>query len=141
MLNEKWMLLPLFAQFLLSMLVYGVARIRRGEAVKKGLVKGSYFKTFEGNPPPRDVIAADQLILNLFEMPVLFFTTALLIIAFKLNDNIQMVLATLYVVLRFLHAYIKLQNGRLGQRALVFTISAVALTSMWVWLMIQVFFL
>ena len=139
MLDIKWMLLPLFAQFLLSILVYGIARIRRGEAVKKGLVKGRFFKTFEGEPPPRDVIAADQLVLNLFEMPVLFFTVALLIITLKLNDNVQMALASLYVSLRFWHAYIKIQNGRLTLRAFVFTISAVILTGMWIWLMIQAF--
>ena len=139
MLDIKWMLLPLFAQFLLSILVYGIARIRRGEAVKKGLVKGRFFKTFEGEPPPRDVIAADQLVLNLFEMPVLFFTVALLIITLKLNDNVQMALASLYVSLRFWHAYIKIQNGRLTLRALVFTISTVILTCMWIWLMVQAF--
>ena len=139
MLDIKWMLLPLFAQFLLSILVYGIARIRRGEAVKNGLVKGRFFKTFEGEPPPRDVIAADQLVLNLFEMPVLFFTVALLIITLKLNDNVQMALAFLYVSLRFWHAYIKIQNGRLTLRALVFTVSAVILTCMWIWLMVQAF--
>ena len=139
MLDVKWMLLPLFAQFLLTMGVYVISRMRRGEAVKKGLVKGRYFKTFEGDPPPRDVTAADQLILNLFEMPVLFFTAALLIISLKLNDNVQMVLATLYVLIRFWHAYIKIQNGRLTQRALVFTISAIILTGMWIWLIIQSF--
>ena len=139
MIDIKWMLLPLFAQFLLSISVYGISRLRRGEAVKKGLVKGRFFKTFEGQPPPRDVMAADQLILNLFEMPVLFFTVALLIIALKLNDNVQMALATLYVSLRFWHAYIKIQNGRLTLRALVFTVSAVILTCMWIWLMIQAF--
>ena len=139
MLDIKWMLLPLFAQFLLSISVYGISRLRRGEAVKKGLVKGRFFKTFEGEPPPRDVMAADQLILNLFEMPVLFFTVTLLIITLKLNDNVQMALATLYVSLRFWHAYIKIQNGRLTLRALIFTVSAVILTCMWIWLMVQAF--
>ncbi|MEC7182495.1 MAG: MAPEG family protein, partial [Bdellovibrionota bacterium] len=115
-------------------------RLRRGQAVKKGLVRSRFFKTFEGEPPPRDVIAADQLILNLFEMPVLFFTVSLIIIALKINDNVQMILASLYVISRFWHAYIKIQNGRLAIRALVFTISAVMLTGMWVWLMIQAFF-
>ena len=47
--------------------------------------------------------------------------------------------ATLYVSLRFWHAYIKIQNGRLTLRALVFTVSAVILTCMWIWLMIQAF--
>ena len=140
MIEGKWMLLPLFAQFLLSILAYVVSRIRRGEAVKKGLVKSRFFKTFEGEPPPRNVIAADQLILNLFEMPVLFFTAALIIITLKVNDNVQMILATLYVFSRFWHAYIKIQNGRLAIRALVFVISTVILTGMWVWLMIQAFF-
>ena len=101
MIDVKWMLLPLFAQFLLSMLIYIVSRLRRGQAVKKGLVKSRFFKTFEGEPPPRDVIAADQLILNLFEMPVLFFTASIIIIALKVNDNVQMILASLYVISRF----------------------------------------
>ena len=139
MLDVKWMLLPIFGQFFLSMIIYAISRLRRGEAVKKGLVKGKYFKTFEGQPPPRDVIAADQLILNLFEMPVLFFTIALLIITLNLNDIFQMIFSTLYVLSRVWHAYIKIQNGRLSQRAMVFTISSILLTFMWLWLLIKVF--
>ncbi len=57
----------------------------------------------------------------------------------KLNDNVQMALATLYVSLGFWHAYIKIQNGRLTLRALIFTVSAVILTCMWIWLMVQAF--
>ena len=110
MLDTKWMLIPLFAQFLLSISIYGVSRLRRVEAVKKGKVKGQYFKTFEGEKPPREVLAVDQLILNLFEMPVLFYTISLIIINLKLNDTAQMIFASLYVLSRIWHAKIKLNN-------------------------------
>ena len=139
MLDTKWMLIPLFAQFLLSISIYGVSRLRRVEAVKKGKVKGQYFKTFEGEKPPREVLAVDQLILNLFEMPVLFYTISLIIINLKLNDTAQMIFASLYVLSRIWHAKIKIQNGSLSQRALVFTISALLLSCMWFWVMIKTF--
>ena len=141
MLDVKWMLLPLFAQFLLSLIIYAISRIKRGEAVKKGEVKGQYFKTFEGGKPPRDVLAVDQLILNLFEMPVLFYTVALIIITLRLNDITQMSLASLYVLSRIWHAKIKIQNGSLSRRALVFTISSIFLSCMWFWVMIKTFLL
>ena len=139
MLDTKWMLIPLFAQFLLSISIYGVSRLRRVEAVKKGKVKGQYSKTFEGEKPPREVLAVDQLILNLFEMPVLFYTISLIIINLKLNDTAQMIFASLYVLSRIWHVKIKIQNGSLSQRALVFTISALLLSCMWFWVMIKTF--
>ncbi|MEE2744054.1 MAG: MAPEG family protein [Bdellovibrionota bacterium] len=138
-LENKWMLIPLFIQFLLTMLIYQINTSRRVRAVKEKKVQGTYFKTFEGDPPPRDVLASGQLILNLFEMPVLFFTIALLIIIFNVNDTFQMIFSGLYVFFRLWHAYIKITNGHLVQRAFVFTASTVFLTFMWFWFMIKVF--
>ena len=137
--ENKWMLLPLFFQCLLSLAALVISRLRREKAVREGKVKGTYFKTFEGDPPPREVMAADQLIGNFFETPLLFFTVALLIMIFNVNDLTQMILAGLFVFFRLWHAQIKLTHNKLPKRALVFTLSLLVIFLMWFWLLIKVF--
>ena len=61
----KFLLIPMFLQYLLTMIVLYISRKRRVVAVKKGEVSATYFKTNEGSPPPREVQAADQIFLNL----------------------------------------------------------------------------
>ena len=79
------MLIPLFAQVLLTFYVGIVMRIRREKAVKEG-ADWRYFKTFEGEKPPRYVLQADQHFTNMFETPMLFFAAC--IVAMTL-DNVE----------------------------------------------------
>ena len=125
------MLLPMLAQTLLTLSVMHIARNRRLRAVNAGQVSGTYFKTMEGPKPPRDVLQSDQIVLNFFETPMLFFVVALASMALNQVNIALLGLATLYVLIRGWHAQIKLTHNKLGPRAMVFIVSLVVVMGMW----------
>jgi|MDTC01.3.fsa_nt_gb hypothetical protein len=137
--ESKWMLLPMLAQVLLTATIMQLARMRRLKAVKAGEVSGTYFKTMEGNPPPRYVLQSDQLVLNFFETPILFFAAGLAAMALNLVDPILVGLAWAFVLGRMWHAQVKLSHNKLGPRALAFTVTVVLITLMWLWLTAMAF--
>lgn len=137
--EPKWMLLPMFAQTLLTFGVMQVARTRRFQAVKGGKVSGAYFKTMEGPKPPREVLQSDQLVLNFFETPLLFFVVCLASMVLNLADPVLCGLAGTFVLVRTWHAQIKLTHNKLGKRALVFIISLLVILLMWAWLLALAF--
>ena len=137
--EPKWMLLPMLAQEILTATIMQLARMRRLKAVNAGEVSGTYFKTMEGDPPPRYVLQGDQLVLNFFETPILFFTAAVAAIALNLVDPVLLGLAWAFVAGRAWHAHIKLTHNKLGPRALAFTVTVALIVMMWLWLVALAF--
>jgi hypothetical protein len=77
---------------------------------------------------------------NQFESPVLFYVAILLTLMLMLQDNIIVVLAWIYVGLRYVHSIIHITYNRVMHRFMVFIFSAVVLFAIWVrlsWLIIQ----
>jgi len=137
--EPRWMLLPMFAQTLLTFGVMQLARTRRFKAVKDGKVSGAYFKTMEGPKPPREVLQSDQLVLNFFETPILFYVVCLAAMVLNLVEPVLLGLGTTFVLVRAWHAQVKLTHNKLGKRALVFIISLLIISLMWVWLLALAF--
>ena len=131
--NSELMLLPLLGQVILTFCVGLLARIRREKSVKEGF-NWRYFKTFEGEKPPRYVLQADQHLVNLFEVPMLFFAAGILAISLDTVDTMILLLASIYVISRVIHAIISLTNNRLLWRGRVFIFSTIIILVMWFWL-------
>ena len=127
------MLIPLLGQVILTFSVGVLARLRREKSVKEGF-NWRYFKTFEGEKPPRYVLQADQHLVNLFEAPMLFFAVGILAISLDTVDTMILIMASIYVISRVIHAIISLTNNRLLWRARVFIFSTIILLIMWFWL-------
>lgn len=68
---------------------------------------------------------------NLFEMPVLFFVIAILLILTEIGNDTQVALAWGYVVLRAVHSWFHLA-GRVRARFLTYALSNALLLAMWV---------
>ena len=127
------MLIPLLGQVILTFSVGVLARLRREKSVKEGF-NWRYFKTFEGDKPPRYVLQADQHLVNLFEAPMLFFAAGILAVSLDTVDTVMLLMASIYVISRVIHAIISLTNNRLLWRARIFIFSTIILLIMWFWL-------
>ena len=93
----------------------------------------------EGEPPPRYVLQSDQIVLNFFETPILFFAAGLAAMALNLVDPVLIGLAWAFVLGRMWHAQVKLSHNKLGPRALAFTVTVVFIMLMWIWLTAMAF--
>jgi hypothetical protein len=117
-------LLTLFVYFLMTVL--GVIANARGELSKE------YSLTKTGAPPPAYVGNAGRNLVNLLELPVLFYVLIALHLAADIEVwSLQLTLAWVFVGLRYLHTLIHITINMIGLRFLVHRISAVVLAAMW----------
>lgn len=104
------------------------------------------FGHIRANPPRAEDFATGEAALryfapvempannyrNLFEMPVLYFALVPLLLLTSQDSHVQVVLAWIYVALRYLHSFVHVGRGKVPVRAALFVCSAVVLSAMWI---------
>ncbi len=74
---------------------------------------------------------------NLFEAPVLFYVLCLALLVTQSSSTVFIVLAWVYVALRYAHSFIHLGYNKVMHRFKVYLASSVALMVMWVLFVVQ----
>lgn len=130
-------LLPLFVQVLLVIAIGVVMAKRRGDAFKSG----THYRDIALREPnwPKPALQAANSYANQFEMPVLFYIAVTVAIITRHADIVEVALAWIFVVCRYLQAFIHLTSNHVRRRAIWFGLSSLAVIAMWVWLAIQIF--
>jgi hypothetical protein len=126
--------LALWTGFIL--LLTGFRRIR---AVRAGRVPRNAFRLGESGEVPHDVTVSNRNLMNLLEMPVLFYVVC---VAFYVTGNVGsgvIVTAWIYVGLRLVHSWIHLTSNRVIHRLIVFALGNFVLLAIWIWFIRCVF--
>ena len=121
---------PMIAHVVLVYLVLWLLMQRRFGAVKSGAAKWPQFPARGAQPPAR--IAANNNLVNQFELPVLFYVACLALFVTNGANVVVVALAWLFVALRYLHAAIHLGGNQLRPRGMVFASGAAVLGAIWV---------
>lgn len=124
------LLQPVFALVLLTFVVVTRLLYVRIRAVTSGAVKMSYYKDLTGDAPP-SLVANQKNFANLFEMPVLFYLVAVLLIVTQRADAIYVGLAWAYVACRCAHTLVHLTFNAIPARLAAYALSNLALLAMW----------
>ncbi len=104
---------------------------RRLRALQRRRISPQRFRLGESADVPPDVAVANRNLMNLLEMPLLFYVVA---VAFYVTHHVGprvVGLAWLYVALRVLHSCEHLTSNQLLRRALLFAGSNVVLVFLW----------
>ncbi len=75
---------------------------------------------------------------NQFQLPVLFFVGALVLLQLGLVGWADVLLAWLFVALRLTHALIHVTTNRVPRRFVVYTAGLAVLTLFWLWLALRI---
>jgi hypothetical protein len=113
----------------------GVARVR---AARAGRVRPGAFKMGESPDVPADVAVVNRNLMNLLEMPVLFYVVTLAFYVTGHAGPAVIWLAWVYVALRLLHSFIHLTSNRIISRLTAFAASNVVLLTMWLYFLSRV---
>lgn len=124
------MLYPLYAQVLLTFAVMLWTFYTRVRALRQRELNYGYLRLMQG-AAPEVVQKATRQFANLFEMPVLFFTLCLLCVVKGFEDNLQVILAWVYVLLRCVQALIHLSYNHVLHRVIAFSLSNIVLLILW----------
>jgi hypothetical protein len=107
------------------------------KAIKKREVRYSWFRVYEGSAPEY-LLAARHHYKNFFEIPILFYL--LCIILYVIDDvrDLDLWIAWLFVVFKFIHSYIRLTSNYVPNRAYAFYICVLLLLGGWIYLAIRI---
>lgn len=136
---DKWLLIPVFAQILLTSVVMIIMGRRRILAAKNKQINVAAFQTMDLSGAAPQVIATGRNFDNQFQMPLLYIFSVLFTLQLGLADLTFLVLGCVFVALRYWHTVIHIGSNHLRSRFRVFLLGCVVLWVIWVRLLILEF--
>lgn len=123
---------PAFALFTLTMLTVARLASMRFAAARAGRVDPRYYKVFQGEGEPPELAATSRNVINLYEMPTLFYAGTAIAFAAGEQGALLVALGWGYVALRFAHTAIHVTTNKVLWRFRVFFVSWIVLVAYWV---------
>ena len=129
--QQNTILLPVFAQILLT---FGIgiwmARLRF-RAVRQGNLNPRYYELNRGGKLPDYLARVSHNYDNLLALPVLFYVVCILLLVTHRAETAQIILAWVFVASRYLHSYIHTTYNRVAHRMRAFMVGVASLMAMW----------
>ena len=132
----QMILLPLFVEVLLTLgLVSWLGFLRKGD-IESG-VRPESIALREPNWR-RGTLQVAYSYANQFELPVLFYVLTILALITKQADLLFVILAWIFVLTRFVHAYVHTTNNVVLRRGMWFGVGAIVLLIMWLIFIVRI---
>ncbi len=122
---------PLISMVFLTFFIGIKMLTARIKAVKKDNMNPAFFALNRGAKQPDYLIKVSQHYENLFELPLLFYTVIILIYISNNVDLFYLSLSILFVLARYIHAFIHITYNRLSHRKYAFLIGTIFLFILW----------
>jgi hypothetical protein len=130
--NQTNILYPMVALAALTFVVLLLIPYARFRAGRRRRVVIDDFRFGESQNVPSDVSIPNRNLMNLLEMPVLFYVACLTLYVTKNVNTLVLSLAWLYFGLRAGHSLVHLTYNKVFHRLTVYAASNVVLAIMWV---------
>lgn len=134
--NQTAIFWPMLAHVLLIYIVYAVLGLRRHSAVHSGAAKARDYK-LRATEPEASATASNNL-MNQFELPVLFHVLCLALYVTNGVSYLTLALMWVFVVSRYIHAWVHMTSNALVLRRNVFLVGALVLGVCWVWFALHI---
>jgi len=128
--------LPVAVLALWTLAVLLLIPIKRFAATAKGQVTADDFKLGESSKVPEDVRLPNRNLMNLLEIPLLFYVACISLFVTGHVDQIMLWLAWAYVALRVLHSLIHLTYNNVFHRLGAYALSNFVVVAMWIYLLL-----
>jgi hypothetical protein len=130
-------LLPLFAEVILTfLLLFALAPLRTRD-FKTGATRPENIALREPNWSRR-TLQIGYSYSNQFELPVLFYMLTILAFFTHSAGIVFVALAWIFVIFRYLQAYVHVTSNKVRLRGSFFIISAIVLAIMWVIYIVEI---
>jgi hypothetical protein len=127
--SSNYIIWPVLAQVFLTLMIFIILGVRKAKAVKVGEVNRQQA-ALSNRVWPEDVIKVSNNIANQFEVPVLFYVLCLVLYSINAVDIVAVVLAWLFVLSRFAHAYVHLGSNYVPVRFRLFLLGCLVMIAM-----------
>ena len=133
--DKTSILFPMVALATLTFAVLVLIPLRRFRAGSAGQIVFEDFRYGESERVPPEVRIPNRNMINLLELPVLFYVACLSYFVTERVDDGALTLAWVYVGLRIAHSAIHLTYNRVRHRLVAFAASNVVLVMFWTYLL------
>ena len=123
---------PMGALAFLTQGVLLLIPLRRFRAGLAGQIQSDDFKFGESAKVPGHVSIPNRAMMNLLELPMLFYVASLMFFVTGKVDALVLGVAWLYVALRVVHSAVHLTYNNVMHRLVPFALSNLVLTVYWV---------
>jgi hypothetical protein len=135
---DKAIFLPAAALVALTFVIALLLVRARFKAAYRGQVNPGDFRYGESPRVPPEARLPSRNLVNLLEMPVLFYVACVILYVIGAVDKAGLALAWAYVACRALHSLIHLTYNNVFHRLAAFAASAVVLLIIWIRLVLAV---
>ena len=125
-------LYPVFGLGAWTLLVLLLIPFVRVRSVRRREISPNDFKYGESTAVPPNVSIPNRNYMNLLELPMLFYVVCVVLYVTADGSRLSVLVAWAYVALRIVHSLIHLTYNHVLHRLFAFTLSNVALVSLWV---------
>jgi hypothetical protein len=122
---------PVVALVVLTAIVGLMMVVYRNLALIRGTASARYFKAFTADAPAEWVERPARTYMNLLELPVLFYVVCLLMLTTGRFDSVQVSLAWVFVMTRYVHAFIYIGFNHVPLRFAAFLTGVFTLAVIW----------
>ncbi len=122
---------PVVALVVLTGIVCLLMVVFRNVALIRGAASARYFRTYTADKPAEWVERPTRTYMNLLELPVLFYLVCVLMLATGRFDYAQVLLAWIFVITRYVHAFIYIGFNYVPLRFTAFLAGVFTLAVMW----------
>ena len=128
----KYIFYPCFALVLLTMVVWFTMLVRRAAHMRRHSIVPNDMPTRElADAKFGTAQIPNNNLMNLFEIPVLFYVATMAIYVLQLVDVYYVCLSWVFVALRYLHSLIHLSYNNVLHRGLPYLVSTTLLWLIW----------
>ena len=135
--STQAILLPLFVEVILTFLLLFWLAPLRAHDFNAGIASPDNVALREPNWSPR-TLQVGYAFSNQFELPVLFYVLTILAYVTHLAGVIFVVLAWIFVIFRYLQAYVHVTNNKIRIRGAFYGMATLALALNWVIYIVEV---
>lgn len=122
---------PVVALVVLTAIVGLMMLVYRNVAVIRGAASPRYFRGYADERPAEWIERPARTYMNLLELPVLFYVVCLLMLTTGKFDAVQVSLAWLFVITRYVHAVIYIGFNHVPIRLAAFLTGFFTLAVLW----------
>jgi hypothetical protein len=137
LMNNDLIFLPVLAHVILVFMLYIYLGMVKSTAVKAGNVDRK-DAALNANAWPKPVMKVINNLNNQFESPVIFYIISIIFYLTNNVDGILLSIMSLYVLTRYMHAYVHVTSNYVPYRFKLFLVGVLILLGLTLWLVFKI---
>ena len=135
--NNELIFLPVLAHFLLIFMLYIYLGRVKGRAAREGSVDRQ-AANLNSKAWPDYVVKVSNNLDNQFESPIIFYVLSIIFYLTQHVDSILVGIMSLYVLSRYLHAYVHVTSNYVPHRFKLFLVGVLMLLALTVYAVLKI---